>query len=141
MIDYEQLKLDDPGGDLETALATLSTITTTVPHEVNRIFDRDVYTALGAMEGEVVLQAIEAQAEDGTDPYQAAFIRVLKWISPGAEHGIDICDTEVQGVLNSLVGKHGVTQPMIDAVISLKDQIVIKYPGLRKGDVEYARAN
>lgn len=144
MIDWNQLRADDPGypGDtvsVTDAHATLAAMTVTRELPINRIDQRDIYNALGAANGEIVLSAIDAASLDSNNPFQSAFVRVADWIKPGADMGIDICDPEVQAALNTLVGG-AVTQLMIDDVIALKNETVIKYPGLRVGDVIKARA-
>ncbi len=133
MMDYQQIKLDDPGGPVETALAALKTMTKTEPMTQNRIDLRDIYNACGSADGELVISALETAAQ--SNPVIA---RALAWAQPGEDMGIDICDAEVQAVFNSLVGG-SVTQVMVDKVIGLSSQTVIKYPGIRAGDLEYAR--
>lgn len=138
-MNYKQLKIDDPGGTLEFALNALSIMTITRPVSRNRIDQRDIYNALGAVNGEIVLAAIDAAALDNTNPFNAAFVRVADWIKPGDNKGIDICDPEVQAALNTLVGG-SVTQSMIDAVVDLSNEIKPKYPNLEISDVVFARA-
>jgi len=132
-MNYQQLKLDDPGGTIESALAVLSAMTEAKPLTINRITSRDIYTVLGSADGEIVLQALESASN-----VSPVISRVLAWLQPGAEQGIDICDVEAQVVLNSLVGG-SITQQMIDDVISLSIETVLKYPSIRAGDIEYAR--
>lgn len=134
-MDYAQLKLDDPGGTVENAYTVLSAMTNTIQRDKNRINLRDIYTACGSADGEAVISALEAAATK--NPVVA---RALKWAAPGSDMGIDIVDAEVQSVFNSLVGIAGVTQPMIDKVIALKDTQEPKYPGLKSAHIEYARS-
>lgn len=141
MIDWNQLRADDPGypGDtvsITDAHAALAAMTVTRQLPMNRIDQRDIYNALGAADGEIVLSAIDAAAMDNTNPFQAAFVRVADWIKPGA--GIDICDPEVQAALNTLVGG-SVTQTMVDSIIALASEDVPKYPGLTEAHVADAR--
>ena len=132
-MNYQQLKLDDPGGTVESALDTLKAMTTTTQYSQNRIDLRDIYNACGSADGEKIIQALETAAL--SNPVVA---RALQWATPGADMGIDICDAEVQAVFQSLLGG-SVTQTMIDKVIALKDQVIPKYPNLKIGDIEYAR--
>ena len=133
-MDYEQMKLDDPGGAVETALTLVKSMTVTKPHSQNRIDLRDVYNACGSGDGEIVISALEAAAQGS-----AVIARALAWAQPGEDMGVDICDAEVQAVFQSLVGSGGVTQGMVDQILSLQDQTVLKYPGVRAGDIEHAR--
>lgn len=132
-MNYQEIKLDDPGGTVEAALAALKVMTKTVPMTKNRIDLRDVYNACGSADGELVISALETAAQSN-----AVVARALAWAQPGEDMGIDICDAEVQAVFNSLVGG-SVTQSMVDKIIALSSQTVIKYPGIRAGDVEHAR--
>ena len=134
-MNYEQLAIDDPGGTIDSALITLKAMTETKTHtQPHRITSRDIYNALGSVNGETVLQALETAAIN--NPVMA---RVLKWIEPGPDQGVDIIDPEVQYALGTLVGGD-VTQQMIDDIISnLSTYTDIKYPGLKHGDVRHAR--
>jgi len=134
MTDLTQLAADDPGGTLESAYDTLKVMTETVNRDLHRITARDVYTACGSVDGEMVLQALEGAASGN-----AVVTRVLNWLNPGADQGIDICDSEAQAVMQSLVGVGGVTQAMIDNVIALSTETRLKYPGLRIGELRAAR--
>ena len=145
-MNYSDLKADDaaykvsnPTATDKQTLAALQNYMLVETHTTRRIFDRDVYNALGAMEGEKVLEALEQQSVDVNDPYHKAYARVLVWIIPGPEKGVDICDSEVQDVLLNLVGKNGVTLPMINSVIALQNYQIPKYPNLRLSDLQYAR--
>ena len=133
-MNYQQLKADDPGGTLDAAFATLSVMTEDRLREQNRIDLRDIYNACGSADGETVIVALETAAQ--ADPIVA---RALSWAQPGADMGIDICDGEVQDVFNGLVTAGAITQAQADKIIGLQNETVLKYPGLKAGDVEYAR--
>lgn len=138
MYDWNQLRADDPGypGDtvsISTAHAALSAMTVTQSRGINRIDLRDIYNALGSIEGETVINALETAGQ--SNPVIA---RALAWSQPGEDMGIDICDTEVQAVFQSLVGG-AVTQQMIDSIIALASETVPKYPGLTEAHVADAR--
>ena len=133
-MNYKQLKLDDPGGSIESAFAILSVMTETVDLALSRITERDIYTVLGGTNGELVIKAIESAATQNDIAK-----RVLSWIQPGPDMGIDICDAEVQVFLNSMVGG-SVTQAMIDKVIELSSETKTKYPDLKVGHVIKSRA-
>lgn len=132
-MDLAKLNLDDPGGTVESAFTVLSVMTETVNLSLNRITERDIYTALGGTKGELVIKAIESAATQNDIAK-----RVLSWIQPGPDMGIDICDAEVQGFLNSMVGG-SVTQEMIDSIIQLSTETRLKYPRLNQGHIIKAR--
>jgi len=138
MIDWNQLRADDPGypGDtvsITDAHTALAALTITQPRSQNRIDLRDIYNALGSAEGEIVISALETAAQTN-----AVIARALAWAQPGEDMGIDICDAEVQGVFQSLVGG-SVTHPMVDSIIALASETVPKYPGLKPGHIVDAR--
>lgn len=138
-MDYQALKLDDPGGTVEAALSTLSAMTTTRPRSEYLINERSVYAVLGGVDGEAFLQTLEGIAQSA-DPMAPVIARVESWFKPGPESGVDICNGEVQMILNGVVGQGSITQQMVDDVVSLSTETVPKYPGLKITHIEKARA-
>lgn len=137
-MNYAELKLDDPGGGLDSALATLQAMTVLVDRGERLINERTVYAALGAQEAEVFLQTLEgvAQSQDAIAPVVA---RVVTWLKPGSSQaGVDICSPETQALLQSMAGLLGQTN--VDKVIALSKEEVLKYPGIHMGDLQNARA-
>lgn len=136
MINYKELKVDDPGTNIKDALSYLKSLTVKIPLEVYLINERTIYRTLGSVDGESFLMTLEGISTDNP-----VIARVVKWLKPGSsESGIDITNEEVQVTLNSLVGVNGITQTQVDSLISLGSNELLKYPTLKMGDLEYTRS-
>lgn len=140
MIDYQQIKADDPGGTVDDALSALQVMTVQRDRAERMINERTVYAALGASAAEAFLQTLESVAQS-TDPLAPVVARVATWLKPGSElSGVDICSTETQGLLQSMASAGALDQSAVDAVIALSKETAPKYPGLTISHIEKARA-
>ena len=133
-MNYQAIKLDDPGGDIVAATEALAAMTVSQSKSEHMLTERGVYAKLGGADGETFLSGLEAVA--GSDPVVA---RVVSWLKPVNGSGVDICNAETQAVLTALVGTAGITQAMVDSVIELASEEVKKYPSIRVADVKEAR--
>jgi tryptophan synthase alpha subunit len=137
---YEEIRADDPGGDLDIALAYLQGLTGQKDRGERLINERTVYAALGAQDGEAFLQTLAGVAQSA-DPIAPVVARVVTWLKPGSElAGVDICNTETQALLQSMADGNILPQAIVDSIISLSKETVLKYPGIHIGDVQNARA-
>lgn len=138
-MDYQQIKLDDPGGTVDDALSALQVMTVQRDRAERMINERTVYAALGASAAEAFLQTLEGVAQSA-DPSAPVVARVVTWLKPGAElSGVDICNAETQGLLQMLAAGGVLDQDSVNAVVALSKETVLKYPRIKHGDIEKAR--
>lgn len=145
-MNYRQIKADDPGGTVEQALAALQAMGDEVTLPEKLITERAVYAALGGVEGEVFLQALSDFANHA-DPASLGDLgalvpvvnRVVSWLKPGGDTGIDICNQETQTVLNTLAAADILDATSVASVIALSKTFVPKHPNIEVSDIEYAR--
>ncbi len=134
-MDYDGINVDDPAsGDDEADLAVLAALTESVSLGEVLINERTVFAALGSLEGEVFMAGLEVVASGSS-----SIERVVSWLKPGPEAGIDIADVETQAILNSLVGTAGITQPHVDGLVALASTDQAKYPGIQMTHLTKAR--
>jgi hypothetical protein len=140
MIDYQQILADDPGGPISSALVVLKQMV--IPRDKSEYFinERTVYAALGAQNAEVFLQTLEGVAQSA-DPLALVVARVVTWLKPSSEAaGVDICNVETQGLLQQMGAVGILDQSIVDSLIALSVEKVLKYPNIKYGDIEKARA-
>ena len=90
------------------------------------ITERGVISALGPVEGEALLQGLEAFAAATLPPehplaaHHAGIKRVISWLKPPSE-GVDIGDPLTQQLLVTMValGVSGITAPRVSALLAL----------------------
>jgi len=143
-MNYADIKADDPAtGDAVADLATLAAMTETTPLAEKLINERTVYAALGGAAGEAFLQGIgnfNPVPGDALEPYAPLVARIVSWLTPGPESGVDIGNVELQGVLSLLASAGVVEATSVTSLIALASETNLKYPGIRTGDLEKARA-
>jgi hypothetical protein len=140
VIDYDQIRQDDPGGTIVDALSFLMDMTVDRDRGEYLITERTVYAAIGSQSAETFLQTLEAVAQS-QDPIAPVVSRVVTWLKPGSEiAGVDICNAETQGLLQAMADGGLLDQSTVDSVIELSKETVLKYPRITYGDVEKARA-
>jgi len=134
-MNYTDINTDDPNSGDDTAdLATLAAMTVSVSLGEVLINERTVFATLGSTEGEVFMSGLEAVAAGNS-----AIARVVSWLKPGPDSGIDIADAETQAILNSLVGTAGITQSHVDVLTALASTDRAKYPGIQMTHLTKAR--
>lgn len=61
------------------------------------------------------------------------------WIESALnDKGINVNDPQVVAVLTSLVGSHGFTTELVDAIVGTGSEQLLKFPGLKPGHVQTA---
>jgi hypothetical protein len=128
-----QIAIDDPGGAVETATATLKSMTVTevFRSDENRVTERGLYDALGPTDAEAVLNAIASSA--------VVPDRAKAWVTPG-NGGIDMGSAVARAMVDAMVTANELTAAQAQAVKALGERQVLKYPGIKAVHVEMARA-
>lgn len=122
MIDYKLLADNDPGGNLDTAYAAMSTETITTNPEL-----MITYRKIGADCGLAVSAELEAAVK--------ADANIPDWVNTAlANDGINVNDPQVSATLASLVSAESAT-----SISALGDVVELKYPNLKKGHLQNAR--
>ena len=120
---YDDLRADDPGGDLQSAFEALAAMTHTVPLAENTVNVRTVASRYGLLEAEAIRQVVEAN-------YPA-------WVLKDFEgEGLNVCDPATQAALTV----PPFTQPQVDKLISFTTETRLKYHGLKVTHLDKARA-
>ena len=126
-MDYAALSADDPGGDINTAFDTLKVMTETKALSERYVTVLTYASAYGMTNAEAVRAKIEANwpawVHDAFQPNNG---------------GINICDAETQAVITAQTPAVFTTEER-DNMLALASETVLKYPGLRVGDVVHAR--
>ena len=128
-MDLNQVKLDDPGGTLESALVTLQSMTVEVLNSVTS----NVLTQWAAMNNVIVALETDVSATQGISK---AALTILQ----RGNGSINLSNAENMTMLNSLVTSGVITQAMLDDLITRATKTLIKYPGIHMGDIQNARA-
>ena len=145
-MNYRKIIADDPGGTVEQALTALQSMGEEITLPENFITERTVYAALGGVDGETFLQSMIGFANHA-DPASLGELavlipvvaRVVSWLKPGSESGVDICNPETQSVLNTLAAAGILDATSVSTLIGLSKTFVPKYPNIEASDIEYAR--
>jgi len=124
MTNYKLIADGDPGGNIDTAFASMKAETVTTSPEV-----RLTYLAVARSVGAGAASKLNA--------------RVLATQSPWVDHalnneGVDINNPQIPALLNSMVNAT-FTQANADAVKAIGNVTQSKYPRLRQGHLEDAR--
>lgn len=140
MIDYPQLKADDPGGSIASAFIYLSTLTITIKLESSFITVANVSARYGMGFAEGIYSAMQMFDEDNATPENPYFLPgwVIDAFGPFG-NGFDIGSQRTQDEIASAASVGVFTQVQHDALLAMTSDSAIKYQGLTPGDVEYAR--
>ncbi len=122
-MNLNDIKADDPGGSVEEALIALKVLQVTGALESNPVSIRMVAAMYGLEVAESIRQKIEAAFP--------AWVHDL-FVSDG----LDICESNTQTkIVNPPFSDDEVTK-----LLSFTTQTQLKYPRIRYGDIEKARA-
>ena len=122
-IDYKLIADEDPGGDLETAFATMSSRMVSNTKLQARYTDQDIAREIGFGKANAFLDDVALQVPE----------RVMYWIQ---NLGVDLAHLDTIAVLNSL---DPAPRNLAD-VLALKDETVPKYGhGFKLGHLQNAR--
>lgn len=130
-VDYAAIKAADPGGTVEAAFAAMNTETETVsrglyrvtPMMIAREHDSDLADRFYAgLEAAVVANKMSAWA--------------LRFFE---SDGVDVNDAKTLAKLAEIKAAGALVQADIDLVLSMGDETVKKWPGLKPGHIQNAR--
>ena len=123
MIDYKKIADNDVGGELDSALSTMKLLVETVKLPEKMITYRTIAAQVNlaaSAELETAIKGAETMPE---------------WVNIAlSSDGININDSQVEGVLNSL----GLTDAQ--SIIDIGVDEVLMFPSLKAGHLEVARA-
>ena len=119
------------GKTVDQAFADMSTSTTQQPKQLDQrmINERTVLSVLGLSTGEQFMQAIEASAEIPA--------RVKGWFKP-SEMGVDVLDTNAQGIIAAMVAGAVITQAEADSLTAYGYEAQPKWSGVTQGHIKKA---
>lgn len=128
-------RIQEPGVaalDRAAAFALLRDETVTEPNPA-LITERGLYAALGPVEAEAILGALEQAAT--ANPVVA---RAITWLRPPAD-GIDLSSAHTRGLLDQLQAGGVLTATQVVALKALGERTRPKWPGLKEGHIQNAR--
>jgi hypothetical protein len=122
-INYKLIADDDPGGELETAFATMSVVTVVNEKIQARYTDQDIAREIGFGPANQFLDDVEAAVPG----------RVAYWLRT---LGIDVAHIDTINVLNNL----DPAPRNLNLVLALKNEKIPKYGfGFKEGHLQTAR--